>query len=298
MGTPSQGAQSRLYVEPGSSPHTFDSSSETYEFLSENLILQEEHIDNDGIRGTRSHQSERVRGGLKRVQGTIRINPSPADLDLWFPRILGAAESTDSFALAETLPAFGVIVDRVAETFEYEDCYVNRATFRSSEGGLLELELDIIGADEVVGTNAPSVAISTASNNVPYTHTDLVLTLAASARDVKNLEITIDNQLEQSFNNSRTATGITPRNRIVSVRCTNPFTSDETALYAQAVAGAAGTAVYTNGGMSTTFTFGRLQVPARSPSVTGKNEIPLVLDMVARMVTTTRELVVTHDSTA
>jgi hypothetical protein len=75
-------------------------------------------------------------------------------------------------------------------------------------------------------------------------------------------------------------------------------------LYAQALAGAAGTLVLTNAlggtppdGYQTTFSFATLQVPDRSPNVPSRDEFFLSLEMLARRVGSTPELTVTHDST-
>ena len=295
----SQGALSKLCVEPGASAHTFDTSSEPYEFVRENLQKRSNIADTEGIRGTRSHHAARTRLAQNVVAGSILFHPSPADLDLWLPRILGANESTDTFALAETLQTFGVLIDRVADTHEYQDCWVNRATFRSQQGGFLEMELDIIGKAEVTGTSYPALTLPTDAHDAPYVHSDSsgAVTLVSAARETKSIEITIDNQLEPRFVNSLNATEICPRDRIITVRTVHSY-AGHTALYEQAVAGTTGSIVYTNAAMSTTFTFGLLQVPDSSPVVPGKQEIDLTLDMVARMTGATRELVVTHDSVA
>jgi hypothetical protein len=75
-------------------------------------------------------------------------------------------------------------------------------------------------------------------------------------------------------------------------------------LYAQALAGAAGTLELTNAlggtppaGYRTTFSFATLQVPDRSPNVQSRDEFFLSLEMVARSVAGAAELSVTHDST-
>jgi len=302
MGTPSIGTQARLAVEPGVAPHTFDVSSETYEFISESLGLEATHTDNNAIRGTRSHEANTVREGTETVSGDITFHPSPADLDLWLPRILGAAESLDSFTLAETVPAFGVMIDRVAKVFSYADCYVNQATFKSDSGGLLELTLNLIGVSESVGNAGtfPAISLATAANNVPYTHEDTsgAVTLVGSARDTSSIEIVINNNLEAKFFNSQTATHVIAKDRVITVKTTHPYSSTDTDLYAQAVAGAAGSIVYTNGGMSTTFTFGNLKVPDTSPKIPGKDEITIELEMTAFKTGSTDELVVTHDSVA
>jgi hypothetical protein len=283
-------------MEPGAAPHTFDTSSEPYEFVSESVQKKGKILDTAGIRGTRSHHAARTRPGTHEVGGSITLHPSPADLDLLLPRILGAAESADTFNLAETLPAFGILIDRVAETFEYTDCKVGKATFKGSAGGLVELVLEILGATEIVGTAFPSLALATSAAAAPYVFSDGVLTLQSAARKMMDFELVIDNGLNARFTNSQSATSITPQDRTITLKTTNPFTADEADLYGQANEGAAGTLVLTNGAMSTTFAFAALQVPDMSPVVGGKQEIPLVLEMTARMSGSTRELVVTHDS--
>ena len=99
----------------------FDASSIPLEFISESFVENEERVDSEGIRGTRSRHGERVHAGLRRVGGSIVLNPSPGELDTLLPYILGAAESTDSFAVADTLPDFQLMIDRVAKVFTYAD---------------------------------------------------------------------------------------------------------------------------------------------------------------------------------
>lgn len=295
----SQGAQSRFFVEPGAAAHTFDSSSESYEFISENVVKRGTIFDTNGIRGTRSHASARTRAGIYEVGGPIVMPVSPLMLDLWLPRILGANESTDTFALAETLQPFGLLFGRVGGNFQYTDCYVNRAVFRGQQGGGVELELDVIGATEVTGTSLPSVALSHAANEAPYQFYEAVFTLFGATRTTMEFELTIDNLLAVRFANSQTATSITPTDRVITLRTRHPFTSTEmSALYGLAAAGATGSVAITNSGLSTTFTFAILQAPDNSPSIQGKSEVILPLEMVARETSSTKELVVTNDSAA
>lgn len=299
----SQGVAARFCTEPGSAPHTFDASSEPFEFLSENVAKHASLFNPNGIRGTRSPCYSRTRKGPYSVAGQVRMNVSPADLAIWLPRIMGANASGNTFALAETLPAFGCLFNRVAQTFQYTDCYVDKAVFRghaSTSGAsppLIEMTLDILGTTEALGTSFPAVTLDcTSIAYQPFIFSDGVVTLAATSRPIMNFLLLIDNHLDARFTNSITATSITPLNRTVALRTTNPFTADELDLYDQAAAGAAGSLVFTNGAVSTTFTFAKLQVPARSPVVMGKQEVPLYLDMISREAGT-KELVVTNDST-
>ncbi len=298
----SQGAQSALYIEPAAAPHTFNTSSERYEFLSENIQRIDTIIDTDGIRGTRSHQSERTRAGQYTIGGSFTFNPSPIDLDLWFPRILGAAESTDTFALAETLPAFGMLVDRVTSEMQYTDCQVNRAIFRGSGNDLVSLEIEIVGVTEVEDTTPPVVALTTAANDAPYHFIDSDnagtsrLAIFGATPRMLSFEIEINNFLLARFGNSQTATSVTPQDRLVRMAVELPYDTANEAIYRGT--DAAGSLVLTNGGMSTTFTFGFLEVASESPVIAGKSPINLNLEMIARKLTTTEALVVTHDSVA
>lgn len=292
----------RMYVEPGAAPHTFDTSSESYEFLYENIRKHGRQIAANGIRGTRSSPSERVAVGAYEVRGRVAMNVSPLDLDLWLPRILGAAESTDVFALAETLPSFGVLMDRVTQTFQYTDCVVDQALFHGKaregddEPDLLELALDIVGKTETTGTSAPSVTLGTAAGNGVYTMSQSVFTLASGTREVKEFWLYVGNHVQQRWaSGSTTATALCPRDRTVGLRLRIPF--DATTLYEITNAGLTScTLVITlQSGISTTFNFGALQAPASSPVVRGKTEIDLIVDFTARSVSATKELSVTND---
>ena len=292
----SMGHQGLFCAEPGASPHTFDVSSEAYEILSESIQKTALILDTGGIRGTRSHSEERTKPGPYEVGGSFVINPSPADLDLWLPRILGANEVADLFDVAEALPAFGVLKELGAEQFEYTDCKVNTATFRATAGGLLELEINVMGLDEVVGTAFPAITPGIATNNDPYAFSEAVITLVAGARTCIDFEITIDNQLKRRFSNSVTATDLTAGDRIVTCKFKTPYTSSELALYAQATAGSTGSVVFTNGTISTTITLGVIQFPDKTPVMPNKDEIFLQLEGIARKTGATADIAITNDS--
>lgn len=286
----SQGFASKLGID------TANPTTAAFEFVSESLMKKGTIIDPSGIRGVRGHQSERTRTGNYTVSGQIEMYPSPEELALLLPWVLGAAASGTTFALAETVPSRYVQIDRVAKVMTYAGVYVNSATFSGSEGTPLKLTLDLIGQTETVGAAASFPSI-TAGTTPPLLFTDAVLTVLSSSRAMKDISITIDNQLNVAFNNTVTASRITAGDRNVRVDITTPYTSSETALYEQALAGAAATAVFTNAGYSLSFAFATLQFPDQTPTVGGKNEIPLKLSGVARRVTTTQELIVTLDST-
>lgn len=304
MGTASMGHQAALAVDDSAVTQIsdFDANSFRYEFKSESLALAGTHTHNDGIRGTRSKYSDQDVITARTISGDIVMNPRTIDMVTWFPRILGAAPSGTTFALAETLPVFGVLVDRIAERFVYTGCYVNRARIRGTSGGLIEVTVSVEGKDEVnVGTAFPgTVPASSITEFFHFGQCTFALAADVSAAEVKEFEITIDNMLDTSrFMNAITRAQIPSMGRNITLRVVTPYTADEIALHNQAIAGAAGTLTLTGAGaVSTLFTFGNLKAPAKSPVTQNKGEILLDLTMNARFVSGgARELVVTHDST-
>jgi hypothetical protein len=281
--------------------------SEAFVFVSESIAKKGMVVERNGLRGTRSHVADDTRIGPYTAGGQLVLEPTPADLAIWLPRILGGTPSgsgTVTYPLAETLPSFTLSIDRIAKVFTYGGCKVNRALLHGAQGGLLRLTLDIVAQNEsVAGAGTfPSLTPSVAQ---PYIFSDLSLSLAATAREVKQFDLTIDNALvTDRFMNSLTIVAAPEGDRTISLRTVHAWAAANTDLYAQALAGAAGTLQLTNAlggtpptGFQTIFSFATLQVPDRSPNVTGRQEVFLNLEMMARKVGSTPELSVTHDST-
>lgn len=291
--TPSIGVLAKL----GTADSGGVTATQPFVFISETLSKHQSIVERDGIRGTRSHTALDTRLGNAPVDGTLVMEPTPEDLAIWFPRILGAAAAGTSYLLAETVPDFALWVDRIAKVFGYAKNWVDRATFSASEGQPMRMSLELVGTDEAVA-NAGTFPALTITYTQPYLFTDMVLTLGGTARQAKEFTLTIDNHLiKDRFFNSTIRQLAPSEDRTVTLSCTVPYSVENTALYAQALAGAAGTLVLTNAGYSTTFSFGVLQVPYDTPTVTGKGEVMLTLNMVARKTGSTLELAVTHDST-
>lgn len=305
MGAPATFSQCKFAVDDSdtSTIGDFDANSFQYELKSGSLAMRQSHIDAHGIRGTRSRVSTRTRIGSEVVSGSISLCPTPVELDQWLPRILGTAENADVFALAETVPAFSCLVDGGTNRFVYKGCYVDKAVFSWQAGGMLELTLSLEGKTETVTATVFPAAIPAINGGAPYASGDCTISLAAdaSAAEVAEIEITIDNMLAKDrFMNSVTRAQLPSLDRLVTVRAVVPYTADEVDLYDQSVAGAAGTITFTNGNTSCAFAFGNLKAPAESPVVTSRNgELMLNLNMTSHYVVGgARELVVTNDSTA
>lgn len=286
----SMGSQSRLSMAaPGTAIASY---AEPHEFVGERLTKIQSIIDTGGIRGTRSHPAERTRDGTYAVRGTIHYHCSKNLLDLLLPRILGGG-SSPTYTLAETLPFFDVLIERVAGRFVYGNCKVNRAIFKARASGLLELALELIGETETASaTPFPAIAPPT---DPPYLWQDCAVTLNAAARVVTEFELTIDNHLAARFANSQSATDVYPTDRTISLACVVPYTADNADLYGGNSAGAgAGSLAFTSGAHSLTFSLAQVQFADRSPVVAGKGEILLALAGPAKKLGSTSELVVTN----
>jgi hypothetical protein len=270
---------------------------EAYEFLKETLALDEEFVDSDGLRATRSHAKEAVRQGVRRVGGSLVMRPTPVQLANLLPRVLGAEASGTTYALAESLPTFVATIDRVSKVFTYTGCKVDRAIFRSQAGEPLQLTLEVLGLDESVGNAGtfPSLSIDTTTSF--FLFQDLTLSIGGNAYPAQSFELIVDNHLEANrFLNSATRSSLPERDRTITLNTHLPY-GDATAGYATGVNGVAVVATFTNGNTSLSFSLSAVQFPRQSPTVPGRDEIRLPLSGVARKSGGTSELTVTLDST-
>lgn len=272
-----------------------------YDMLRETVGKRGTVHEHDGMRGTRSRNGGRTRAGIYAVGGSLFLRPTPEELATLLPWILGADASGTTFALAETIPERYVSIDRVAKVHTYDGCKVARAIFTGGEGSPLDLEIQIVGKTETQG-NAGTFPSLTFGNTGPFEFYDAAsgVTLAGTgSRAIKSFQLTIDNGLIVTYNNSQSAQNIVAGDRMVSVSYSTPYSSSETDLHDQAAAGAAATFTFTHvAAYSLSFAVANLQIPAETPSAPGRGaEIVLGGNGMARMSGSTRELIVTLDST-
>lgn len=270
------------------------------------------HIQKDGARGTRSRHTGNVNEGPYTVGGPLAVQPSPDELRTLFPYILGGSESGSgtsgspwSYALAETLSSMRVSQDmRLNATgsdsmvFHWDGCKVNNARFSCSAGSqVLTLEMDVQGKTQTKNATWPSIG-STLTTGKPFIHAQLVLTLGGTAYQVENFNLTIDNALIlDRFLNSLTRTELPESDRNITLEVDNPFSVGDIALYEIAVAGLAGSAVFTNGLSVLTFTFANLKAPAdvlqRAQRGEAMNRLRFTAYETGTPGSTTKELVTT-----
>jgi hypothetical protein len=139
--------------------------------------------------------------------------------------------------------------------------------------------------------------------DAPYVFGDCdgAVTLSGSARAISEFAIGMNNHCYARYVNSLRPHSIMPRDREASFACRVPWISGNSALYAQAVAGAVASIQFTNSTVSTLFTFAKLHVPPKGVAVDrGKQEVQLELNGFATATGTaanTLELQITNDST-
>ena len=308
MADPIVGAQIQVGMVAEVTAGTFVTPTELYEYIEGDLGFVETEFNATGMAGTRSQQSERTRANIGRVTGSLTFCPNALEWANLLPRILGAAASGTTFALAETLPAFSVGIDKDNGTdgkyFQYAGCYVNRATITSQSGGPVMLRLDIEGMTEAVASAGgfPSLSLGVATG--PFLHADssAAVVVGGTTYPARSVEITIDNALDtERFLNSTTRAALPALNRIITVNLGLPY-GNATAAYPTAATLAAGVAVtvtWTNTvhAVSLLASFVKVHFPRRTPPLSGRNELDLPLSGIARRTAATRELVCTLDST-
>lgn len=313
MGTPSISKRSGLFID--SNGATFSGSSPAYEFISETLTERGMRSEDEGIRGTRARFDSRVTQSSQEVGGSIVFEPTPIELDTLLVPILGTTESSDYFAVAETLPARDILVSKLASAYKFSYCLCDSASFESSEKSKLRVTTNWLGKSR------SAVAIGSfptpAYDNVGdvYMHHQLTVDLGGSVDasgvyttgttyDCLSCRVDIQNFVQQYFRNSKTATALVAADRAVLLSMVLPFTSDELALYPALQDGAsiAGQVTWTSGNKSLKFIFPSLKAMPETPVVpggTGEITLPLNLRAYETKISTTivKEVYTWNDST-
>lgn len=276
----------------------FDTSSIPIEIvLPESLKETAEIIETNGMTGTVEHNKERTREGLKRVSGSIKLACSRIALDTLLPYITGTAESTDVFALADTLPEFYLMIDRGVKVYTYAGCRIAKATFSGTKGDMLYLDLDIEAEMETVG-DAGSFPVLTVPTEKPYLMADGVLTLQSSTRLFENFSLAIENRLNtELFENALTRHDIPLIDRVITLSTDHPWDTDNVDLVKQDLDGAAGSVVFTNAvaaGDVLTFAMAAIQYANITTTLQGKDVIRLPLEGMVRSSGTTKPLIITN----
>ena len=296
-----------MVVEDSATPTFPDTAASLkYEFLSETLTGRQEQIDVSGISGSRERRAQALVDGPEDISGDITMYLTPVDLDTWLPRILGGAEVADVFDIAETLPEFGVLLDRVAtngtgSTFAYKGCKVSRCVIAGSSGNPVTMVVTLIGKTETFHGEAfpASPALPTGANSQPYVFHEGSLTYGSAGTYQYNaFELIIDNFAEARLENALTAEEICATDLGVTLNVNVPWIDTFAPDYD--IADITGDLTFTKDAMSTIFQFGELVQIKQAPNVAGKQQIRWPLALEARLSADglTPAISVTNDSVA
>lgn len=267
----------------------FDGTSSRFDVVSTTVKKQGEILDSPSLIGSRTRREDRTRAGIVSVGGQIVFNPTIRQLDYFLPYVLGAAESVDTFNVADTLSGFDMLHDYFTSgtsAIKYGELYVNRAALRFGPD-LLTLTLDVIGKTVTTGqTWAGTIPAlpSTALLDDPLVFYDSAsgFSIQSTTIEIEEGELIIDNALNVKFRNSQTASSIRATDRTVSLVTNIPLTASTLTTFFGDKAAVDSTITLTRGTTSAVFTLFNLKCPDESPEVSGKGEAPLILRSAAR----------------
>jgi hypothetical protein len=276
----------------------FGAGSIQYEYLTENVKMTQEHSSPNGTRGTRSRHGGRNRTVAERISGPWTMEPTPTELQTVLEIILGGAPAGNVYSLAELLPKFGLLMDKVAMRYVYSDCLVSRATFSASQKGALTVQVEVEGKSETKNAAAFSTfGVPDIVDEQPYILADSTLTLNGITTEFKSFSLVIDNVLDADrFMNSITRECIPATDRIVTLSVGLPFNATTEPLHDLPASGLAGQIAFAFGASSTVFDMPRLQVPADTPA-TGRRATETMMDLkleAKSILVPNDELTITH----
>jgi hypothetical protein len=252
------------------------------DFISENLGVVESFIDLQGMRGTRSHGSNRVRAAGRVVSGDVVMAPTALELSYLLPFIMGGTPAGNNYPLGEILSAFYAQLKRGDTLFSYDGCRVNRATFAARKGAAVQLALNVLGLDEATSGSAfPTLTLDASTQYFILEDAAGAVVVNGVTINCFELTVTVDNLVLMRMVNSQTPTVVYSTDRIVGWSLQVPWGDDET-LYGLSQAGVPVSATFTNGTTSLSFTSPKVAFPRKSPDVEGRDEIRNTLDGIAR----------------
>jgi hypothetical protein len=284
----SQGGLSELAIVVGATTTRFD-------FVVEDIGLRspqgdgEAIVGNQGITGALDLFADHIRKSVAWVQGSIVMNMSAKELDVWLPLILRGSEVSDTHFPGLNSPSFDIIVKRDQGVFRYNGCQVDKflitAEAISDQPSLVTMVISVIGKDEVQGTWPNPAPARLATNNLYWLMGDSTLTLNNNEYSFEQFNLLYDNQLTPLIRNSLRPVCIRSEGRRVQFQPRLPMCSNSLTNLYWTPLDAAGSLHFEsskNLGVSTSetnFQFGRLYGPKISPSTRGKSETFLQLNL-------------------
>jgi len=263
------------------------SDTVTKRLLPESLDIKKRptHFHAEGFKGQLAHRSEDTAESTYTVSGSMTIVPRVDDLEILLLAIFGGTFAGNVLEPDVITDYFKAALDREVKVFNYTGMRVSQATFTSSAGQPLRMQLQLEGKDLTLG-DADSFPDLSYSVLTPIMHHQATMYFDGTARNFNNLNITVNNQLVMDrFFNTQSRTEIPQGDRTIQVSFDTPFTTSELDIYQLALAGVSSNILYTVGSYSLLFEFPLLQGPMEDPDTPSPvQEIPLRTTLNARTV--------------
>lgn len=309
------GAYAKVLVEPGAAPRVFDVNSERNDFIAETMTAVRYFQGRRLITGSLSQYASAIRRHSYMVQGVLVAQVGASQLHQWLPRAMWTPTPfTTNYTMGDdpTNHEFDMLIYRDNGIFRYNNCLVNRLVLRgmNEEGRqpgneeLIEMIVSIFAKTETINGEAwpnPEPALNTGVEWSPYNQWEGSFEFNGNDTKFNRFELSIDNRLKPIFNNSETAQCFRSQGRSVMLQTDNPFTAATlTDAVAALNAGVVGTLAFdheNDESISTTFFFPHLRNNYRSPTVQGKGEVRLDLNLEAFHTGAAQELLVVNDNT-
>lgn len=270
-----------------------------YDFHPSSTIgRKDEHVNANGLRGVLDDSIERNLPGIYRVNGQVRMFPTPTELTTLLPIIFGTAVSTITYALAESATGYTYVVDRVSKVHTYAAVKVGRSRWHANgHNNALGVDFDVFGTTETEGNSGSFASTTIDIATKPWMFHQLVLTVDGTTVTPRSFEFTVDNNMDADrfFNSQTLSTGANWTDRKIPMEIMLPY-GDSSAIYTSSMlnTGVAVVATFTFGVFILTFTFVKVAFRKGTPeidSMTG--ELMLPLRGVAMKSSTTLPLVTT-----
>ncbi len=183
---------------------TFVAPTRFIEFLDESLKLDITRIESGGLRAGR-RVSHRWAAGTQRVAGDVNFELVPQDIGLLLENAIGPAQTTGADPYEhvfepDVLPTKGLVIqinrpdiDGTDRVFSYLGCRINELEISASVDEYVKCRLGIYGAAEDTGQSLASASYDAAYAPFVFTHGSL--TVAGAAYDVREINVTFENNL-------------------------------------------------------------------------------------------------------
>lgn len=251
-----------------------------WDFLSETLDATGAFVRSDNLRGTRARTTTQTRQGAKTIGGGVQFNPSIKHIEELFFQALGSRANSGSGATggmtitpAESLPTVALLVDKVAEAYQYHTAKLAQLSLSASGPGLLTMGATYVAGGHADGRTFPSIDLPEGDEYVPLQFADLILGIDGTDYQVNSFNLTIDNVVQAILRNSLTPDCIRENDRIVSLAVNAPSNSALLAAIKEPdLDGLTGVLTLGYEGVTATITLNAMQKSLSHPKLAGKGE--------------------------